>query len=188
MATHEIRISTWGPNKGTQEITLSTSAALRAADPALQAQSEYEATISSVKVYPDGSPETIGEIKLDRQAWARFRAEADVREFLNDARGAGFSGLKSAVEAQVNWMTNHYSHDACETEWDDPHSCACDDECPECGTAISPDSSTEHFMLTESDEHPGLYGLAGGRAAEKTHAGPATQPAASTLPSPRPHP
>ncbi|UGY23795.1 MULTISPECIES: hypothetical protein [Bradyrhizobium] len=36
---------------------------------------------------------------------------------------------------------NSYHCDACDVSWEDQHSCGCDDECPECGTAISPETS-----------------------------------------------
>lgn len=35
-------------------------------------------------------------------------------------------------------FTNHYRCDACDEEWSDRWSCACDDDCPRCGTSISP--------------------------------------------------
>lgn len=35
-------------------------------------------------------------------------------------------------------FTNHYHCEDCDVEWEDEWSCACDDECPECGTPISP--------------------------------------------------
>lgn len=39
------------------------------------------------------------------------------------------------------WYINHYHCDECDVSWDDEWSCCCDDECPECGHAISPEAS-----------------------------------------------
>lgn len=38
------------------------------------------------------------------------------------------------------WFNNSYACE-CGAEWDDQHCCGCDDECPECGAAISPHES-----------------------------------------------
>jgi hypothetical protein len=38
---------------------------------------------------------------------------------------------------------NSYHCDDCDVSWTDTHSCACDDECPECGTAYTPAESEE---------------------------------------------
>lgn len=46
---------------------------------------------------------------------------------------------------------NHYRCDACDEEWSDRWSCACDDDCPSCGTSISPYDSDEE----EYDDAPG---------------------------------
>lgn len=35
-------------------------------------------------------------------------------------------------------FTNHYECGDCNVAWDDEWSCACDDECPECGKAYTP--------------------------------------------------
>lgn len=37
---------------------------------------------------------------------------------------------------------NHYACDDCGTAWTDHWSCQCDDDCPECDHALSPESST----------------------------------------------
>ena len=36
---------------------------------------------------------------------------------------------------------NHYHCEECDVSWTDQWSCACDDECPECGHAIE----VEHY-------------------------------------------
>jgi hypothetical protein len=42
-----------------------------------------------------------------------------------------------------NLVTNHYACPVCKTEWNDTWSCACDDDCPNCGKRhISPTEST----------------------------------------------
>jgi hypothetical protein len=40
-------------------------------------------------------------------------------------------------------FTNKYRH--CKIEWDDEWSCACNDECPQCGAEIEPYDSIEHW-------------------------------------------
>jgi hypothetical protein len=40
------------------------------------------------------------------------------------------------------WMRNNYACD-CGEEWQDEWSCGCDDECPRCGSDVSPDESEE---------------------------------------------
>jgi hypothetical protein len=35
-------------------------------------------------------------------------------------------------------FTNYYFCDDCGVQWTDYWSCACDDECPNCGHAVSP--------------------------------------------------
>lgn len=40
---------------------------------------------------------------------------------------------------------NTYRCDDCGEEWENEWSCACDDECPECGTPYSPVSTEENF-------------------------------------------
>lgn len=42
-----------------------------------------------------------------------------------------------------SWFENHYYCRACDEEWIDCWSCACDDECPVCGCAISPCKSVD---------------------------------------------
>jgi len=39
---------------------------------------------------------------------------------------------------------NYYACAECGTEWDDRWSCACDDECPSCGTDMTPYDSDEY--------------------------------------------
>ena len=38
-------------------------------------------------------------------------------------------------------ILNHYHCDDCDVSWTDEWSCACDDACPECGAAITPEES-----------------------------------------------
>lgn len=46
-------------------------------------------------------------------------------------------------------VLNHYRCAECGTEWSDAWDSACDDECPECWTVMSPCDSEE---LDESDD------------------------------------
>jgi hypothetical protein len=55
--------------------------------------------------------------------------------------------LPTDTDGEPCRFTNHYRCDACEVEWSDQWSCACDDECPECGADISP-----HDYDEESDD------------------------------------
>ncbi|NTX18029.1 hypothetical protein [Burkholderia cepacia] len=41
------------------------------------------------------------------------------------------------------WLKNHYRCTECGTEWHDEWDCACDDDCPECGTTMTPRDSEE---------------------------------------------
>ena len=47
---------------------------------------------------------------------------------------------------------NYYRHNECNTEWEDEWDSMCDDECPECGTAISPYKSDD-LNSGETTEH-----------------------------------
>lgn len=51
---------------------------------------------------------------------------------------------REAFEADGNtWLVNHYECAECNTSWDSEWSCACDDDCPECGTVMTPQDSTD---------------------------------------------
>lgn len=47
-------------------------------------------------------------------------------------------------------LENHYHCDGCDESWTDQWSCACDDECPSCGTPISPEDSIS--LVSPEDE------------------------------------
>ena len=46
-------------------------------------------------------------------------------------------------EKSAPWYVNHYHCVDCNHEWSDEWDCQCDDECPDCGTALSPLRSEE---------------------------------------------
>lgn len=50
--------------------------------------------------------------------------------------------------------TNHYHCEDCDESWSDEWCCTCDDDCPTCGDAISPESSDEEetFELEPGEE------------------------------------
>lgn len=48
------------------------------------------------------------------------------------------------------WFANHYHCRDCDMSWNDEWSCACDDECPNCGVSISPIESIEIKVEEES--------------------------------------
>lgn len=51
---------------------------------------------------------------------------------------ADLSHLPTDKDGEPCRFTNHYRCEECDEEWTDQWSCACDDECPRCGKAISP--------------------------------------------------
>jgi hypothetical protein len=54
-------------------------------------------------------------------------------------------------------LRNVYECDACDIGWEDTWCCACDDDCPECGTPSSPIASHEGLPLTAgADRRPAL--------------------------------
>jgi hypothetical protein len=60
------------------------------------------------------------------------------RQDKRDARKA--EAIATAMEAlglEIIY-TNQYQCDDCEVSWEDQWTCACDDDCPECGVSISP--------------------------------------------------
>lgn len=40
-------------------------------------------------------------------------------------------------------LRNHYRCPECDTEWEDIHSCACDDRCPKCNVPVAPYNSED---------------------------------------------
>lgn len=48
-----------------------------------------------------------------------------------------------AFEEDGSWFLNHYRCDDCGHQWSDEWSCTCDDDCPECGTTMTPTCSDE---------------------------------------------
>jgi hypothetical protein len=56
-------------------------------------------------------------------------------------------------------LRNVYECEACDIGWEDTWCCACDDDCPECGTPISPIASHEGLPLTAGADRPPALGL-----------------------------
>ncbi|MEJ6002551.1 hypothetical protein [Paucibacter soli] len=190
---HAIYVKLWSPSLAhTFELTRSAKLHGEGAAPELS-ETVFEATIAAFRVLPDGFKEQAAQIKLDQVAWEHFRDNVATDEFIRDCMGLSETSLRMAVEAQVNWMTNHYEHEECGSIWSDPHSCACDDECPECGVSVSPDFSDKHTLLTELNDRPGVYGLTG-TSHQAKHKGPGPATVESTVAShgarqvPRPAP
>lgn len=50
---------------------------------------------------------------------------------------------KRAYAEDGAWFENDYSCPDCDTKWTDEWSCTCDDECPSCGSSVSPFESNE---------------------------------------------
>lgn len=142
----------------TIEAELKAGARLNAAPyGAIEPGQVREVEFELVKTSLGGLREVVEALKVDDKVWAVFCEHAEVHTLLEDAQSG--SGLRMALEAQVNWMTNDYHHAPCDASWESSHSCACDDECPDCGTSISPEESIEHRLLTETDR--GVYTLTG---------------------------
>lgn len=50
---------------------------------------------------------------------------------------------KRAYAEDGTWFENDYSCPSCDTKWTDQWSCTSDDDCPQCGTTVSPFESNE---------------------------------------------
>ena len=90
--------------------------------------------------------------EIDGDAWRTLEDGGDLREVVLDCQTGS---IEAALRAQLDVYENEYSHKACEHDWTDIHSCGCDDECPVCGTSISPVDST--FVAGLNDEQPARY-------------------------------
>ncbi len=44
---------------------------------------------------------------------------------------------------KAQWYLNHYQCSECDQAWTDEWSCACDDDCPMCGTTMTPVESED---------------------------------------------
>lgn len=51
-------------------------------------------------------------------------------------------GNIEAEEADGRWLLNEYYCPTCDICWSDEWSCACDDDCPECGGHFTPCQTT----------------------------------------------
>lgn len=65
------------------------------------------------------------------------------RAAMFDLPGFAALGLSRDTDGNPCVWRNHYRCDDCDTEWTEEWSCQCDDECPNCGTAISPEDSDQ---------------------------------------------
>ena len=61
---------------------------------------------------------------------------------------------RNAETGEVEVFRNWYECSECGHEWEDVWSCACDDSCPECGTAIQPSSSEVTSVKPEDAPFP----------------------------------
>ncbi len=74
------------------------------------------------------------EQKIDIQSIAGIAIEklpADVQKFID--------------EEEENKYHNYYRCDDCNEEWEDDHSCMCDDQCPKCEKPHSPYKSEDNY-------------------------------------------
>lgn len=86
---------------------------------AIRAAIDYQPTYDEVS----DPPEAQFLVKVDHQRGVAQMSISEIKNMYTD------EGLE---------YTNHYKCEACDNEWTDTHSCACDDECSECGKAYSP--------------------------------------------------
>lgn len=80
-------------------------------------------------------------ISITRELWDILLSDGNLHTLKEDV--ASSANLELALRIQIDIFQNFYKHEECEVEWDDKWSCACDDECPECGTSISPNYSKQ---------------------------------------------
>lgn len=75
----------------------------------------------------------------------------EIRE-VYDTGWEEWAALFGKTEADYRWFLNHY-HCPCGEEWDDEHSCTCNDRCPKCNAEIEPfdseDLSPTHEETTQ---------------------------------------
>lgn len=58
-------------------------------------------------------------------------------------KAAGCTHQFECEPSCVPALRNSYHCEKCDVSWTDEWSCACDDECPECGTVYTPEESEE---------------------------------------------
>jgi hypothetical protein len=66
--------------------------------------------------------------------------------FCRECYGPGFvkgDATNDTEAATSSLFLNHYHCDACDIEWDDEWSCACNDHCPSCNAEIEPYESED---------------------------------------------
>ncbi len=91
---------------------------------------------------------------------------------LSDAKSV--DAMVSAIRTQTDLLDINYQHDECDTTWTDTHSCACDDECPNCGVSIQA-SNWRVMRALEESERPGIFSFNG--EPESEHESGANEPA-----------
>lgn len=97
----------------TIEAELKAGARLNAAPyDAIEPGRVREVGFELVKTSLGGLREVVEALKVDGKVWAVFYEHAKVHTLLEDAQSG--SGLRMALEAQVNWMTNDYHHAPCD--------------------------------------------------------------------------
>lgn len=90
--------------------------------------------------------------EIDGDAWRELEMNCDLDAFINDCKG---SGIELSLRAQLDNVENTYSCEPCGQAWTDCHSCGCDDECPTCGVAVSPDDT--NFLSGLTDQQPARF-------------------------------
>jgi len=123
----------------------------------------HETDRAEIALFLDGEEQD--RVTLTGDLWRHLQDEVDpldIMRELKDHRSRAFRGvIEYCMRAHVDWMTNHYHHDAdgCDAAWQDEHSCACDDECPNCGASITPHDSTVHVGIVNGGAVGDMLGI-----------------------------
>lgn len=82
----------------------------------------------------------------------------------------GFKDLGTCSSGLPLALLNHHECGDCDVSWDSPWSCACDDDCPECGATTSPHEST--FLGPDDPWTRTIYDLLPELPPRPEHSGP----------------
>jgi hypothetical protein len=89
----------------------------------------------------------VERMAITKSTLATLLDEGEMAVFKRDIKWGAL--LEPSLAAQVEIFKNAYEHKECGTSWNDTWSCGCDDECPKCGTSISPETSNPVRILDQ---------------------------------------
>jgi hypothetical protein len=114
---------------------------------------------AQIEYKPDNIEVEIRDYTDDVEEWGKCKKDEEgdyYQEMIFPATEIKFSasGDNAFTDEPIkpDMYLNYYRHNSCDVEWEDEHSCQCDDECPVCGAAISPYRS-ENIETGEVTEH-----------------------------------